>query len=140
TTPAEYCLDRQFIKGIQLLGDLGLSFDLCMRPGELHDGVKLVDQCPHTRFIVDHCGNMSVTSTDAALREKWQAAMKELANRPNTVCKISGIIVTANKDWKPEDLAPNINFSLDTFGEDRVMFAGDWPVCTLRATFAQWLS
>ncbi|HUQ70889.1 MAG TPA: amidohydrolase family protein [Planctomycetaceae bacterium] len=32
-----------------------------------------------------------------------------------------------------------LDFSMDTFGEDRVMFAGDWPVCTLRATFAQWL-
>ena len=122
------------------MGDLRLSFDLCMRPGELHDGVKLVDQCPHTRFIVDHCGNMSVTSTDEALRQKWQSAMKELAARPNTVCKISGIVVTANPGWTPDDLAPNINLALDTFGEDRVMFAGDWPVCTLKATFAQWLS
>ena len=65
--------------------------------------------------------------------------MKEMAQLPNVVCKVSGIIVTANKDWKPVDLARNINFTLDTFGEDRVMFAGDWPVCTLRATFGQWV-
>ena len=140
TNPAGYCLQPKFVESIQLLGELGKSFDLCVRPGEVLDAVKLVEQCPKTRFILDHCGNMSVTSTDAKLRAKWKQGMKELAARPNVMCKVSGIVVTANKDWKPEDLAPNINFTIDTFGEDRVMFAGDWPVCTLRASFAQWVA
>ena len=56
-TPAGYCLDDKFVRGIQLLGELGLSFDLCVRPAELPDCVKLVDKCPDTRFILDHCGN-----------------------------------------------------------------------------------
>ena len=30
-------------------------------------------------------------------------------------------------------------FCIDTFGEDRAYFAGDWPVCRLRATIAQWV-
>ena len=47
--------------------------------------------------------------------------------------------MTANKDWKPADLAPNVRFSMETFGPKRRMFAGDWPVCTLRATFRQWV-
>src|SRR5205823_6408401 len=59
-TPAGYCLQPQFVNSVQLLGDLGMSFDLCLRSGELLDGDKLVAQCPRTRFIVDHCGNMSV--------------------------------------------------------------------------------
>ena len=63
-----------------------------------------------------------------------------MAARKNTVCKVSGIIVTADKDWKPDDLAPNINDTINTFGDDRVMFAGDWPVCTLRASFAEWVN
>lgn len=140
STPAGFCLKPEFVKSIQLLSELGLSFDLCMRPGEVVDAAKLVNQCPNTRFILDHCGNMSVTSTDEMLRSKWKLGMEQLAAKPNVVCKVSGIIVTADKDWKPDDLAPNINFTLDTFGENRVMFAGDWPVCTLRATFAQWVN
>ena len=42
-------------------------------------------------------------------------------------------------DWKAADLAANINDTMNTFGEDRIMFAGDWPVCTLKASFAQWV-
>jgi len=134
------CLQQQFVDNVKLLGELGLCFDLCMRPGELLDAVKLVDQCPQTRFVLDHCGNLSVQNTDAALRASWEKGIKELAARPNVVCKISGIIVTANPaSWTPHDLAPNTNYCMDTFGENRVMFAGDWPVCTLTAPFGGWL-
>lgn len=134
------CLEPQFVKNVQLLGKLGLSFDLCMRPGEIGDGARLAEKCPGTRFVVDHCGNMPVTSTDKQLRKQWQSGMKAAAALENTVCKISGIVVTAEKDkWKPADLAPNINFCLETFGEDRCYFGGDWPVCTLKSSFAQWV-
>jgi predicted TIM-barrel fold metal-dependent hydrolase len=137
--PAGYCLDKQFVRSVQLLGEMGMSFDLCMRSGELLDGDKLVAQCPGTRFVVDHCGNGDVQETDAGKIARWKDGMKALAQRDNVVCKISGIVVTARKDWKAADLAPNMRFSMETFGPDRRMFAGDWPVCTLRASFAQWV-
>ncbi|MFH1922006.1 MAG: amidohydrolase family protein, partial [Planctomycetota bacterium] len=41
--------EKQFIEGIRLLGELGMSFDLCMSPERLPDAAKLVDQCPDTR-------------------------------------------------------------------------------------------
>jgi predicted TIM-barrel fold metal-dependent hydrolase len=137
--PAGFCLNKQFVKSVQLLGELGMSFDLCLRSGELADGEKLVAQCPHTRFVVDHCGNMSVIETDPKPRQVWMDGMKALAQHDNVVCKISGIIVTANENWKAADLAPNMRFSMEIFGPDRRMFAGDWPVCTLRASFRQWV-
>ncbi|MSR58692.1 MAG: amidohydrolase [Planctomycetaceae bacterium] len=138
-TPPGFCLQPQFVKSVQLLGDQGKSFDLCLRSGELLDGDKLVAQCPKTRFIVDHCGNMSVQEADPQKRQVWMDGMKALAQRDNVVCKISGIIASARKDWKAANLAPNMRFSMDTFGSDRTMFAGDWPVCTLTATFSQWV-
>ncbi len=51
------CLQHGFVRDVQYLGEAGLSFDLCLRPGELGDAVGLVDQCKDTRFILDHCGN-----------------------------------------------------------------------------------
>ena len=38
-----------------------------------------------------------------------------------------------------DDLAPLINHTMDSFGPDRVMFGGDWPVCTLAATYKEWV-
>jgi len=138
--PKGLCLQKRFVKNVKLLGKLGMSFDLCMRPDELADGARLVEKCPKTMFVVDHCGNMPVVTDDAELRKKWMAGMKALAAHENVVCKISGIVVTASENWKAADLAPNMLFCIDTFGEDRAYFAGDWPVCRLRATFAQWVA
>lgn len=136
STPAGYCLDKKFVRGIRLLGERGLSFDLCVRPGELLDAAKLIDQCPDTRFILDHCGNGDVQAKE---RGQWEKDMAAVAKRKQVVCKVSGIVVTAKPErWTAEDLAPIIKHTLEVFGPDRVMFGGDWPVCTKTATFKQW--
>jgi L-fuconolactonase len=136
-TPAGYCLEKKFVHGIRLLGDSNLSFDLCMRPAELLDAAKLIDACPDTRFILDHCGNADVQARD---REQWRKDMAAVAKRKNVVCKVSGIVASARPGkWTAEDLAPIIEHTLAVFGPDRVMFGGDWPVCTKAATFRQWV-
>ena len=137
--PQGMCLSREFVRGCRLLGALDLSFDLCMRPDELLDAVHLVDACPETRFILDHCGNMPVASTDSRLRTRWRKGIQELARRSNVDCKISGIVVTADPAWKAADLHGVVTECLDSFGEDRVCFGGDWPVCTLRASYSRWV-
>ncbi len=136
-TPAGYCLRPDFVRGMRLLGERGLTYDLCMRPGELADAVKLVEACKDTRFILDHCGNPNVQAKDLT---QWRRGLARLARCNNVVCKVSGIVVTARpKKWTADDLAPVVNYTLDTFGPDRVMFGGDWPVCTLRASYRQWV-
>src|SRR5262245_23989473 len=47
-TAAGSCLADEFARGIRQLGELGLSFDLCMRAAELADGAKLAEKCPDT--------------------------------------------------------------------------------------------
>lgn len=136
-TPAGYCLTPEFIAGIRLLGTLGLSFDLCMRSAELPDATRLIDACPDTRFILDHCGNEDVKKKDHTV---WKKDIAELAKRKNVMGKVSGIVASAKPGaWSAEDLAPVVNHTLEVFGPDRVMFGGDWPVCTLAATYKQWV-
>jgi predicted TIM-barrel fold metal-dependent hydrolase len=135
-TPRGYCLGKEFVQGIRLLGELGLRFDLCLRPGELLDGARLLDACPGTSFILDHCGNADVQARD---QTAWRRDLAEVARRKNVVCKVSGIVASARRgQWTADDLAPFVKHTLDVFGPDRVMFGGDWPVCTLAATFRQW--
>jgi predicted TIM-barrel fold metal-dependent hydrolase len=136
-TPPGYCLQEAFIQGVRLLGELGLSYDICVRPGELADAAQLVDHCPNTRFILDHCGNGDVQAAD---RTQWKRDMELLGRKTNLVCKVSGIVASAKKgSWKPDDLAPIVNHTIDCFGWDRVMFGGDWPVCTLTSSYKQWV-
>ena len=137
STPPGYCLDEKFIKGVRLLGEMGKSFDLCMRAKELPDAAKLIDACPGTRFILDHCGNPDVMVKD---RAQWQKDIREVARRKNVVCKVSGIVASAEPGkWTADDLAPFVNFVMAVFGSDRMMFGGDWPVCTKAATYKEWV-
>ena len=167
-TPAGTCLAPQFVENVRLLGELGLSFDLCMRPSELGDGVTLAQTCPETRFVLDHCGNgdpylisgelpgdsggdgdgFNLTIADHRDRDdpfwhdaqQWRDGIAALAALPNTICKISGIVARTRPGWTAADLAPAVNHCLDSFGPDRVVFGGDWPVCTLgaEATYRSW--
>lgn len=138
-TPPGFCLTDDFVRGMEILGARDLSFDLCLRPGELADGAELARRCPHTRFILDHCGNGPVKG--GADLSDWKRGIEAVAARPNVVaCKISGIVAGAEKGaWTPDDLAPVVSFCAQAFGRDRVMFGGDWPVCTLAATLREWV-
>jgi L-fuconolactonase len=142
--------ERDLVRDLRLLGELGMSFDLCMPANSLSEGIKLVDLCPDTRFVIDHCGNANprafgrLATADAQAScdpRQWRRDMVDLAGRKNTVCKISGIVSQVDpKGWSPQDLAPIVNHCLEVFGPDRAMFAGDWPVCTRGATLAQWVT
>ena len=100
------CLQESFVRDVQYLGEIGMSFDLCLRPSELGDAVGLVDQCPDTLFIVDHCGNADPQIVNGAAeydpanpfshtKEQWQRDMVALGAREHVVCKVSGIIARA---------------------------------------------
>lgn len=136
--PRGLCLQPAFLDSMKRLGDLGLTFDLCMRPAELLDGAQLATQAPETTFVLDHCGNIG-TQTDAALRAVWCEGIKSAAAEPNVVCKISGLIDKAATQWTVDSFAANVNFCLDMFGEDRVLFGGDWPVCLIGGSYRRWV-
>lgn len=136
STPPGFCLQKSFKTGIQYLGELGLSYDICVRAPELPDAGKLIDACPGTSFILDHCGNADLKVKD---QTAWKRDIAAVAERKNVVVKVSGIIASAAPgQWTLDDLAPVVNHTLDAFGPDRVMFGGDWPVCTLGASYRQW--
>lgn len=139
--PRGLCLQPQFVKNIQLLGKMGKSYDICIRPGELMDGCKLADQCPGTRFVLDHCGN-----GDAGWNGKgpeydaWARGITEAAKRKNLVCKLSGVIKTCQGSApKAEQLKPLARHVIEAFGPDRVIWASDWPVCEFTATLKEWV-
>lgn len=138
-TPPKFCLEEKFVKGVQLLGERGLSFDLCFRNDQLEYGAELIDRCPQTRFILDHCGNPHHGSRDLDGWKKGLAKIAETKNH-NVMCKVSGLYgnVTAT-EWPAAKLAPLVRTVIELFGPDRVMWASDWPVVNLGASFKVWV-
>lgn len=138
-TPPKFCLEEKFVKGVQLLGERGLSFDLCLKCDQIDYGTELVERCSQTRFILDHCGNPHNGSIDLA---GWEKALAKLAGAKNrhVMCKVSGIYGNVSAtDWPTAKLAPIVRKVIDHFGWDRVLFAGDWPVVNLGASYKVWV-
>ena len=149
--PAKRMSDGQIIKNLRLLGEMGLRFDLNVSPPSLAEAAQLVEQCPDTRFVLDHCGNADPVAFFAAGRtpprsaqhsaEQWKRDISKLAAKNNVICKISGIVSRVpGTPLRAEDLAPIISHCLDSFGLDRVVFAGDWPVCLRGMPLRDWVN
>jgi predicted TIM-barrel fold metal-dependent hydrolase len=137
---ANFELDRQFVAGVRLLGENDLSFDINVPLEQLARGAALIDQAPATRYVLDHCGNIAPYAATAEL-EAWKRGIAEVAKRKQAVCKVSGFITNSpSKKPTPEQIAAVINHVYECFGPDRVMFAGDWPVCTLAMSLADWVA
>ncbi|HYT27885.1 MAG TPA: amidohydrolase family protein [Ktedonobacteraceae bacterium] len=133
---ADFCLQPEFVAGVRLLAEFNLSFDLCIKHWQLPYVTELVRRCPHTAFILDHLGKPGIKQQ---LLDPWQADLRALAELPNVVCKISGMVTEADHEgWQPANLEPFINIVLEAFGEERVLFGSDWPVALLASPYRRW--
>lgn len=133
-----FCLQPGFVEGTRALAERDLHFEICIKGDEqFRNTLELVRRCPDVRFILDHIGKPFIKER---IMEPWAGYLRELAGLPNTWCKMSGLVNEADWDrWVPDDLRPYIDHVIDTFGFDRVMFGGDWPVVTLAATPRRWI-
>jgi predicted TIM-barrel fold metal-dependent hydrolase len=137
---ADFQLDKAFVAGVRLLGQQGLSFDINLPPDQLSRASALVDAAPDTRYVLDHCGNFDVRAKPADV-ERWRRGMADVGKRKQVVCKVSGFITSApGRKPSPDEIAFVVNHVFECFGPDRVMFAGDWPVCTLAMPLAEWIA
>ena len=135
TQPDDLCDSPLFRENIGRIGAAGLGFDLCMLPRQLEHGAALIDACPDTRFVLDHCGIPDIATGDLAF---WREQIREISQRPNLHCKISGIIAYAAGEITADTLRPVVEHAIDCFGWDRVLWGSDWPVCNLTRDLATW--
>ncbi|NQU40733.1 MAG: amidohydrolase family protein [Lentisphaerae bacterium] len=134
---AGFCLRPDFVRGVQLLEEFDLPFELCIKgDAQFMNTLELVRKCPRVRFVLDHIGKPFIKEK---IREPWASCLRELAALPNTCCKVSGLVNEAAwETWTPGDLQPYLDHVVACFGFDRLMFGGDWPVCTLASTYPRW--
>jgi predicted TIM-barrel fold metal-dependent hydrolase len=137
TQPDEVGQGATFLNNVASLSDYGLSFDICVLARQIPIAIKLVSKCPEVVFILDHCG---VPQVKEKTLDPWRSYIAEIAKFPNVSCKISGLVAYADPErWTAEDLRPFVEHAIASFGWDNVLFGSDWPVCTLSASYRQWV-
>lgn len=134
---AGFCLQPDFVAGVQMLAEFDYSFDICIRHAQLPDAIALVKRCPQVTFILDHIAKPDIR---AGLRHPWQDHITQLAALPNVNCKISGMVTEGDlNNIHAVDLQPYFDHIVDRFGEHRIMYGGDWPVVLMGASYKRWV-
>jgi L-fuconolactonase len=132
---ADFLLRDSFCNGIALLANYRFTYDLLIKPHQLKSVLKFVQKFPNQFFVVDHLAKPDIKDKQM---DGWKSDMQQLAQFENVSCKISGMVTEADwKNWQTNDFKPYIDFIIQHFGADRVMFGSDWPVCLVAASYEQ---
>ena len=89
---------------------------------------------PQLRVVVEHIGGMAIDGDPVT--PEWQEMFKQMAALPNIWVKVSGLMGRATTRQPGERATEAYSFYLpaletlwDAFGEDRLFYGSDWPVC-----------
>jgi predicted TIM-barrel fold metal-dependent hydrolase len=124
--------DAKWRAGFALLARNRLRFDLQTPWWHLAEAAQLARDFPATQIVLNHTGLPADRS--AAGIAAWRQGMASLAQCPNVAVKISGLGVPG-WPWTAEANRAIVLTTLDLFGPDRCMFASNFPVDGLCATF-----
>ncbi|POF34223.1 amidohydrolase family protein [Roseibium marinum] len=115
----------------------GLTFDALTLPGHLPHLRTLLGRHPGLKTVIDHGSKPDIRSGEF---DVWAENMSALASQTQACCKLSGLVTEAADGWTVEDLRPYADHLLATFSPDRLIWGSDWPVCTLAASYADWVA
>lgn len=136
--PDDFLLRPDFLRGISLLEEFDLAYDILIYPRHLRMAAEFVGRFPRQRFVLDHLAKPPIKSGAV---DSWARGMRELAAFPNLYAKVSGLVTEGNwQAWKPEDMRPYLDVAFECFGPSRLMIGSDWPVCTVAASYEQVMS
>ncbi len=134
--PTGFLLDPAFNRGLRQLTAHGYTYDILVRAGQLAEAVRFVDLHPKQMFVLDHAGKPEIGKN---LLAPWRLHLRRLAERPNVLCKLSGLVTEANRrHWTEEDLRAYLDTCLECFGAERCMAGSDWPVCLAASSYGRW--
>jgi predicted TIM-barrel fold metal-dependent hydrolase len=126
--------DPRWRAGYRELARHGLRFDLQTPWWHLAEAARLAADFPDTTIILNHTGLPADRS--AAAIAGWKRAMAAFATCENTAVKISGLGQPARR-WTAAANRDIVRTVIDLYGIERCMFASNFPVDSLCASFAE---
>ena len=128
----DLCLIDVFQRGIALLKQYGLSFEVQGFSHQFVHFAELARNHPETDFCLVHGGML--TSDDADTVAAWKAGLEHLAPLANVWIKCSGLNFFAAK-CDVAHMTIMLNHVMDRFGADRCFYGSNFPLEKLWASY-----
>ncbi|HLC96422.1 MAG TPA: amidohydrolase family protein [Candidatus Nanoarchaeia archaeon] len=132
---SEYMAHPDFDRGLDVLADHTLAYDILVTQDQLFAAVGMVKAHPHLTFVLDHLGKPSLRNhaNGSGPRETqynyWREAIQALADCGNVYCKVSaGALEADPHGWQADEIMRYIAFACTTFGNSRIVFGTNAPV------------
>ena len=127
-----------FRRNLAKIGKRGLPFDLCYLARQLPIAHALAMACDDQILVLDHCGVPDIAGNAF---DDWARGLSAMATLPHVMCKLSGISrYSAPGTASVALLQPWVDHVIGSFGPDRVLWGGDWPVVNLGAGLPGWIA
>ncbi|GLR85629.1 amidohydrolase family protein [Bradyrhizobium iriomotense] len=131
----DWLLREDVQRGLAAVFAHGLTYDLLVRTRELLAAIATAQAFPQARFVLDHAAKPPIAE---GFSRDWADRIAALAACGNVWCKVSGLATEAKwNDWDVERLLPYVEHVAKCFGEDRLIFGSDWPVCLLAGSYVE---
>jgi predicted TIM-barrel fold metal-dependent hydrolase len=130
--PKDYLASETWQANLALLRRYGWSFDVQVYWQQMASVAKLARRYADTQFVLDHAGMPA--ERDVAGLEGWRRGMRALAECPNVAVKLCGYGMVDNR-WTTESIRPFVLEPIEWFGAQRCMFASNFPVDRLMASY-----
>jgi predicted TIM-barrel fold metal-dependent hydrolase len=124
--------DARWRSGLAQLVRQGLRFDLQAPWTLLEEAARLARDFPGACVILNHTGLPADRSPEGIAG--WRKALRALAACPNAAIKISGLGVPGQA-WSAASNREVVLGAIEIFGLERAMFASNFPVDGLCASF-----
>jgi len=135
--PRALTLSPDFIAGVNCLEAFGWSFDINPNYTQMDIIREFVPKISSSvPMILDHCGKPGIAQ--GALQQ-FKADLRDLARYKNMYVKLSDLPPYAGPNWTREQIFPYIAATIDIFGPERVIYAGDYPILLQSTTMVEWV-
>lgn len=133
-------VDRTVLDRIRLLGASGLSLDVNGGPDLPADVARLASRLTTLRIVINHAGNVKIDGMPPP--KDWREGMSAAAEFKNVYCKVSALVEATRRTNgdAPADVAfyrPELDALWELFGEDRLLYASNWPVSDRAAPYSR---
>jgi predicted TIM-barrel fold metal-dependent hydrolase len=130
---------KRFIEHLGLLVERDLTLDVNGGPDMPADVATLAHKIPELRIVINHAANLTIDGKPVP--PAWLKGMREAALAKRVFCKVSALVEGTRKRNGDAPAAvdfyrPTLDALWQTFGEDRLIYASNWPVSNNAATYA----
>lgn len=131
----EWMLHDRIKPALELMSNIGLTFDALILPKHLPVLKSFIDKYPKLAVVINHGAKPQIRQGNI---ESWAQDITTIAKNSSAFCKLSGLITEASPNRSEEKLRPYIDVLLSAFGPHRLIWGSDWPVCTMATSYNKW--